>query len=100
MSKSVATLMLLIVITSTTSVGCIVSSFIIRAIHDKPEVAACTFVGTLDDVSVDDGTMTIDGIVYAVAEGMAVVLPHAVIGGTYEFTIDTHGSIICVIPVE
>lgn len=98
MSKNVITLMLLIVITSTTSVGCIVSSFIVRAIHEKPHVETRIFVGVLDDVSVDDGTATIDGLVYTVAKGMEGFLQYAVIGRTYEFRTDEHGHITYAVP--
>jgi len=54
---------------------------------------AKTWIGTLDNWDIAAGTMTIDGTVFQVAEGLIDSADQAEAGMKYEFTTDEHGHI-------
>ena len=59
---------------------------------------AKTWVGTLDSWDIAAGTMTIDGTVYQVAEGLKDFADQAEAGKKYEFKTDEHDHITNAVP--
>jgi hypothetical protein len=58
-----------------------------------------TIEGTLDSWSFDPPSVTVNGIEYGLAEGLAQYLEDAEAGKMYKIVVDEHGNVIAVKPL-
>jgi len=90
MRRDKIAILVLIVVFSATFIAC--------GNGGTEESKAKTWVGTLDSWDIAAGTMTIDGTVYQVADGLKDFADRAEAGMSYEFKTDEHGNITVAAP--
>ena len=90
MRRDKIAILVLIVIFSAMFIGC--------GNGGGEESKAKTWIGTLDNWDIAAGTMTIDGTVFQVAEGLKDFADRAEAGMSYEFRTDVHGHVTHAIP--
>lgn len=90
MRRDKITILILIVIFSMMFIAC--------GKDDGGGSKAKKWVGTLDSWDIANGTMTIDGSIYPIADGMKDFEGLAEVGKKYEFRTDEIGNITAAIP--